>query len=240
MSAGLAAVPAHDEWLAATESAWAQRMRFEKRRREYRLARWCAKTAVAAMLDDPPPPDLIAIGHLPEGAPAAFVADEPFPLRISMTDRADWAVCVIGPSGVEVGCDLELVEPRSAAFVRDYFVPAEQQVALHEGMADPVLTNVIWSAKESALKVLRTGLRRDTRSVVVELEHRDPAGWSPLTVRTSEGDLFAGWWRRFGEFVLTIAADEPTGPPEALDDPIALASATPGHSWMESVGRSSS
>jgi len=90
--------------------------------------------------------------------------------RISMTDRAGWAVCAIAPPGIEVGVDLELVESRSTLFVQDYFTDAERRVALTGESADPLLTNLIWSAKESALKVLRTGLRRDTRSVEITLE----------------------------------------------------------------------
>src|SRR2546421_626349 len=74
--------------------------------------------------------------------------------------------------------------------------------------------NLIWSAKESALKVLRTGLRRDTRSVAVSLTAASGAagggaeggGWWPLAVRCGPGPAIQGWWRRDGEFVLTVAA----------------------------------
>lgn len=232
LSLGLESVPAGDAWLTAREGAWAARMRYPKRLSEYRMARWCAKSAVAATLCDPPDPGVIEIGHLPEGAPAAYVKGEEFPRRISMTDRADWAVCAVAPPGIEVGCDLELVEPRTPAFVRDYFVPEEQDLALTAGEADPLLTNLIWSAKESALKVLRTGLRRDTRSVRVELLGLDGAGWCPMTVRTADGQRFPGWWQRFGPFLLTIACSDATGEPDALDKPPALDSATPGHSWL--------
>lgn len=233
LSADMGSVPDGNEWLSPREAAWAAQMEYPKRRLEYRMARWCAKSAVASTFTRAPEFAAIEIGHLPEGAPAANVLGDPFPLRISMTDRADWAVCAIAPTGVEVGCDLELVEPRSVAFVRDYFVPEEEAVALVDGTADPLLANLIWSAKESALKVLRTGLRRDTRTVVVELgEARDP-GWQPLTVRSTEGDAFPGWWRQFGPFVLTVACSEPTSAPESLADPPGLASAAPGHSWME-------
>ena len=196
LSLGIQAVPPGDDWLSPKELAWAGRMRFPKRLSEYRLARWCAKTAIAAILEEPPPPSEIEIGHLPEGAPAGYVSGHALPLRISMTDRADWAVCVIGPSGVEVGCDLELVEPRSGAFVRDYFVSSEQRAAFVDGVADPLVSNAIWSAKESALKVLRTGLRRDTRSVVVDLGTGDPGDWTPLRVDTMDARSFPGWWRR--------------------------------------------
>jgi len=232
LSMGLGSVPAGDDWLTPREAAWAQRMRFPKRRSEYRMARWCAKNAVAALSTPPPPWHDIEIGHLPEGAPAAYIGGAPYPRRISMTDRADWAVCAVGPDGVEVGCDLELVEPRSTAFVRDYLVPVEQELALRDGTVDPVMANLIWSAKESALKVLRTGLRRDTRSVTVSVETGDDGSWLPLEVMTVEGERFAGWWRRFGDFLLTICGDGATAPPQTIIEPAPLATAEPGHAWL--------
>jgi len=50
-----------------------------------------------------------------------------------MTDRADWAVCLASTETVALGCDLELVEPRSDGFVADYLTPAEQEFVLGSG-----------------------------------------------------------------------------------------------------------
>jgi 4'-phosphopantetheinyl transferase len=82
--------------------------------------------------------------------------------------------------------------------------------------------------------VLRTGLRRDTRSVEVSLPDA-PAldGWSPMTVRAAEGATFPGWWRCYGTFVLTVAATEPFPPPRPLVDPPGLATAVPAHAWLD-------
>lgn len=98
-------------------------------------------------------------------------------MDVSLTDRAGWAVCLVGPegelSGGTLGVDLEAVEPRSRGFVADYLTAYEQ--AYVSGQGDPgsegwdAAANLLWSAKESALKVLRVGLRADTRSVEVTL-----------------------------------------------------------------------
>jgi 4'-phosphopantetheinyl transferase len=223
-------VPVDDEWLSVREQLWLDRMRFPKRRLEYRLARWGAKAAVAAAFEGSLPGP-VEIGHLPEGAPAGYVAGTEIPRRISMTDRAGWAVCAVAPPGVEVGVDLELVEPRSPAFVRDYFTPAEQAMIGSE--ADPVVANLVWSAKESVLKVLRTGLRRDTRSVEITGGAVGEGIWVPFTA-TADGDSrsFTGWWRRYGPFLLTFAADALTPPPRVLDGR-SLERAEPVHSWLE-------
>ena len=91
----------------------------------------------------------------------------------------------------------------------------------------------MWCGKESALKVLRTGLRRDTRSVEVSFPEGGAVdGWAPMSVRAVEGTVFPGWWQRFGAFVLTVAATEPFAPPRPLLDPPGLATAAPAHSWL--------
>ena len=79
---------------------------------------------------------------------------------------------------------------------------------------------MLWSAKESALKALHEGLRRDTRSVVVK-----PAAlcggeaWSSLEVHSIEGECFHGWWREKGGEVQTVVADASFSPPIQLQAP---------------------
>jgi 4'-phosphopantetheinyl transferase len=81
----------------------------------------------------------------------------------------------------------------------------------------PLLATLIWSAKESALKCLREGLRRDTRSVLVSVGGAGKSGWSSLTVRCLESSrLFYGWWRSAGGYVQTVTAELPAGEPLEL------------------------
>jgi 4'-phosphopantetheinyl transferase len=235
-------LPGHDDWLTPPEAERLQSFRYTKRREEARLGRWTAKRAIATSLgQDPDDVALLrelVIRNASDGAPEVFVDGDPAPLRISMTDRADWAVCTVIDAQVEVGCDLELVEPRTTRFVRDWFTTAECDYVLARPDEHDLLANLIWSAKESALKVLRTGLRRDTRSVEVTLHDRDPAdGWAPLSVEIDGVDVFDGWWRSFGEFVLSYACAVGTQPPNTLVDPSPLESAVPAHSWMASPRR---
>ncbi len=221
------------EWLSPVETAWAGRMRFAKRRDEFLVARWTAKAALAAVAglpDDEATLRRLEVRHAPSGAPLAHLDGRRLDLAVSLTDRAGWAVCLVGGAAA-VGCDLELVEPRSPAFVADYLTDAEARYV--RAAPDAHLTaNLVWSAKESALKVLGTGLRRDTRSVEVTLARAAAGGWAELVVRTAEGAVFPGWWRRFGEFVLTVAATDPVSPPVALEEPPALAGARPAHTWL--------
>jgi 4'-phosphopantetheinyl transferase len=238
LSQGMADVPADDAWLSPREAAWVARMRFPKRRSEFRLGRWTAKVALALYLGRGRSVEelsAIEIDRAPDGAPSPLVDGRPGAAYVTMTDRADQAVCLAGPPGTALGCDLELVEPRSDAFVADYLTPAEQRLvnAAADEDARALLANLVWSGKESALKVLRTGLRRDTRSVSVSFpEEPGTDGWTPMSVRAEEGTVFPGWWQRFGAFVLTVAATGPFAPPRPLVDPPGLATAVPAHAWM--------
>lgn len=235
-SAGMAEIDPSDAWSDEALRTRLSLMPYPKRRLEARLGRWTAKGAVARMVgldaSDPAALASVLIRNALDGAPEVRVAATTKPLTIAMTDRADWAACAVVEGRTRIGCDLELVEPRSASFVRDYFTPAEQALVVGSGEHD-LMANLIWSAKESALKVLRTGLRRDTRTVEVALNDGNVDGWSPFVVNDIEGGVFPGWWIRYGEFVLTIAAAAPSAPPVSFLDPPPLASAVPAHSWME-------
>jgi len=150
----------------------------------------------------------------PDGAPEALLGGRPAPVGVSISHRAGLAVCLVAPPGAAAGCDLELVEPRAGAFARDFFTRAELALveATGAGRRDLAVT-LVWSAKESALKALRQGLRLDTREVEVslDLDACPELGWRPLAVGRGTR-AFGGWWRPAGRCVLT-AVLEPAGPP---------------------------
>ena len=86
-------------------------MRFAKRRDDWRLGRWTAKRALAAYLNLPSNPQTLAdieIRPAPSGAPEVFVANKPAAVTISLSHRGGVAACAVAPSGMELGCDLEM------------------------------------------------------------------------------------------------------------------------------------
>ena len=81
--------------------------------------------------------------------------------------------------------------------------------------------------------MLETGLRRDTRSVEVDvLEMDGDRRWARPAVGAEEGTRFPGWWRRYGDFLLTVVTDADTSPPTTMEEPPRLAAAVPSHSWL--------
>lgn len=228
------------EWMTPGERSALSRLKYTKRRVEFLTRRWTSKRAVASVLGRGLTPAALAaieIRHHFSGAPWVAVDGQPAAIDISISDRAGWAVCLVGPPGADgpLGVDLELVEPRSDGFVGDFFT-ARECAAVHRlaaGEERDVAANLIWSAKEAALKVLKVGLRADTRDVEVEIDWQcRPDGWAALATTHRDGSAFHGWWRRDGVFLLTLARREPFAPPEPLQGGTALADAVPVHSWL--------
>ena len=187
-------VPLDDDWLAPAELARASQFRSPKRRADFRLGRWTAKRAIAEYLgrrfED------IEIQVKPSGAPDTPGAS------ISISHRAGSALCAVGPVGAAIGCDLEFIEPRSAPFINDYLTFEERRLVRLSNNRD-LYANLIWSAKESALKATGEGLTADPRDVEIRLLDRAAPGWRRLTAGP-----FRGWWAQAGRFVRTIVSDQ--------------------------------
>jgi 4'-phosphopantetheinyl transferase len=221
-------VPTVDDWLSPNEQALQKAMRFAKRRSDWRLGRWTAKNALALYflyLKLPADPQVLAsieIRSASTGAPEAYWGNQPAAATISLSHRAGIAACAVTMPGVELGCDLEMVELRSDAFVADYFTTAEQSFIAQASVADRArLLAMLWSAKESTLKALHEGLRLDTRSVIVipGSARFDLHGWSAMQVRHANHRTFCGWWQQAEGIVRTVVAAPPPKPPLRLHFP---------------------
>ena len=229
-------LPAANDWLSAGERLRLDGMRFAKRHADWRLGRWTAKCALAAYLNLPTDPESLAtieIRPALSGAPEVFLTNQPAEVAISISHRAGVAACVVTLAEAEVGCDLEIVEPRSDAFISDYFAAEEQELIARTPLAErTLLVALLWSAKESALKALRAGLRLNTCSVIVRPAlwrpvrsgraeglavafpvSPAPDRWQPLQVVHEGGQVFHGWWQHTGDLVRTMVACPSPAPP---------------------------
>jgi 4'-phosphopantetheinyl transferase len=189
-------VPASDAWLSSEELSQLAGLEVAKRRADFRLGRWTARRALAAVLgpDSGADPPQFLIRAAEDGAPEAFFrSQEPVPWVLSISHSHGLAVAAVaarGQSGeTRLGCDVERIEPRSDELVEQFFTQSEQAKlrVVHDGQQALVAT-LIWSAKESALKATRTGLRADTRSVEVDWEDV-PLSETFVPLRAAVGDL---------------------------------------------------
>jgi 4'-phosphopantetheinyl transferase len=233
-----ACVPGEDDWLSDSEIAVQGKLRFAKRRADWRLGRWTAKRALSACLNLPAARQAfreIEVRAAASGVPEAYLSNQRADVTISLSHSSGRAVCAVAVGRVALGCDLEAIEPRSAAFIADYLDAAEQAcLAGTPPGTQSSLATLLWSAKESALKALGVGLRLDTRSVVVgplDEISREFQGitsvraafvpgsdndWKRLYVHCPGGAVFQGWWKSVDNWVRTVTMAPPTNVPITL------------------------
>jgi 4'-phosphopantetheinyl transferase len=216
-------VPSDLDWLSSEEHRHLARLRIEKRRHDWLLGRWTAKSALLQspyFLGSGTAPEDLTVWQAADGAPEALFRGRALPLTLSISHRSGRGLCVLAPKALLVGCDLETVEARSPAFLQDYFTP-DEQTALRVAPAndrDRVAT-LFWGAKESALKALRLGLRADTRRIGVELPARsgEDHTWRSLVVRDTESDRgFGGWFRMLEGLALVVVTSPRSEAPVSL------------------------
>jgi 4'-phosphopantetheinyl transferase len=193
-------------------------LRFGPRRAAWRLGRWTAKAALGAWFGVPPA--AVEVLAASDGAPEAWLHGARAPVSLSLTHRGDRGLAVIIDAPGAVGCDLELIEPRSGAFIREWLTVAEQElVSACDEPRQALVANLIWTAKEAAAKVRREGLRLDLRAAVVTFSEgrAETGGWRPVQVGWGDdAAATAGWWRGEPGWVMTIAAAPAPSAPSVL------------------------
>lgn len=203
-------------WLGSTELQKLSSLRFPKRREEWLLGRWAAKSLAHSLpgyrqfaLSD------LEVRNSPDGSPHLWLPEgEPAPDCLSISHSHQLALVAMTPGpALRIGADLEKIEPRSHEFVEDYFTSAERsRVDSLPAEARDTVSTLIWSAKESMLKALQVGLRWDTRQVeVFKVQGLAPmldesGSWQGLQVGDPKpaGRHWAGWWQRRDDFLMTI------------------------------------
>jgi 4'-phosphopantetheinyl transferase len=208
--------------LSPREQALLGGLGFPARRRKWLLGRVAAKRLVrqspglSALADSD-----VSVLNRPSGEPYVVLAGRgEWESAISLSHRrAVGMAAVPSAPSAHIGADLEIVEPRAPALVRQFFTDSEAALVAASGPARDEIVARIWSAKEAVLKLLGLGLRLDTRAIEVALAGPSfagcPAGWEPIEVKL--GALPAAVnppkalrvvWRREGGYVLTVALGE--------------------------------
>lgn len=174
-------LPPADSFLSASESAYLQTLRAEKRKGDWLGGRFALKTLLAREsgllpVGSLPPeggnyaaPEMSAaalsvlkqidVVKLPSGAPQVFIGAVPDARSVSITHSGGWAVAAASAPQTFLGIDLEKIEPRSRAWAEDFFTQEEKGPA-----TDAYLTK-IWTQKEAVVKLLGRGLSLNTREI---------------------------------------------------------------------------
>lgn len=213
-------VPAEagEDFLSPAEQRKLSGFRFPKRREDWLLGRRAAKALLLGLPEyGRYSPEEIEVLNTPAGVPyirlPGVVAS---PDRISISHSNHFAFCLLASGAqVNMGADLEKIEPRAQALVEDFFTPAEREwVGFYRAGDRDLAVTLVWSAKEAMLKALGIGLGLDTRRVEVcrvdglPSGGGDPDGWLELPVREVDRQPrrhWAAWWRQRGGFVMTVA-----------------------------------
>jgi 4'-phosphopantetheinyl transferase len=192
-------------------------LKLSKRRNEWLLGRWTAKHLLQACLERDLnvhlPLSAIGIYNDAHGAPVAMVdcgcQIVEWAISISHSHTCGFATA-LPDATIGLGADIEQIEPRDWRFVEDYFMQDEiERVCTAPIEQRDKLIAAIWSAKEAALKALRLGLTIDTRRVHCAIDPciRSDRDWLEfnITCAWKGTETLRGWWRSWGEYVLTVA-----------------------------------
>ncbi len=203
-------------WLTRSERERIKGFRFEKRRQDWLLGRWAAKRLVLDVAGLPASAvGRVEIASAADGAPLPLLDGRPYPMTLSLSHSNGRALCAATREGVALGCDIERVDSRDAAF-GDTFLTACERDRVAAAADGDLTTTAIWSLKESALKALRKGLSVDTRYVKVRLTGGPSnAGWAAARIDIAGGGSFDGLWATRGGFVISLAAEGDLAAPVA-------------------------
>jgi 4'-phosphopantetheinyl transferase len=233
--------------LSPSELARYTAFRFPKRRDEWLLGRWAAKSLAHSLpAYQEYALDQIEIINTPEGAPQIqFLDGSQAPGCLSLSHSGQLAVSALTvDQGIRLGIDLEKIEARTESFVLDYFTATECRLLENfQGKVRAEAVTLIWSAKEAMLKALGVGLRQDTRSVEVRglegLPYAAGLDWNKIEIGepNPQGRVWSAWWQRRGEYILSLAGYVAT---QAEIQPVRLVEKQPkgflGH-HVDEVGR---
>jgi 4'-phosphopantetheinyl transferase len=214
-------VPDKNDWLSPREHSILSGLHVPKRRNDWRLGRWTAKQACRIFKPDlfPDMTQMEIIAADDGGPDVYFAAEGRAPVSLSISHSNGRGMSAVALDGIAVGCDLERIETKSLDFFEDYFTPEE--ISFCSRMTEsfyPVACYLVWSAKESCLKVLREGLRRDTRSIRIEAQLPSGEGawarWTGHCRITSR--TFYGFWKQDDGFMYAIGSENPDAMPREL------------------------
>lgn len=213
-----------DGLLSEGEEAYFVELQSDRRRSDWLLGRWTAKQLLQAVIMESSGIHLqlceISIYNDDQGAPYSVytVPQCNHVSSLSISHSKEIGFCaVVERSSWPIGADIEQIDEQDESFVSRFFTRPE--IDLLERAPTWKLATLVtatWCAKEAALKSLGLGLTADTRSVtcLVDPLPDSPRAWASFSIQWEKTHLgrptppLNGWWRKIGDFVLTLATGE--------------------------------
>ncbi|MFN3201150.1 MAG: SDR family NAD(P)-dependent oxidoreductase [Bradymonadia bacterium] len=166
-----------DDTLTPEERAEWARLRHPDRRMDWLAGRMAAKSLVCDYVRDfmgqGIDPERVQITRTEAGQPVVrFHPPEKAPgrppaLTISHSSGTALAVLALSPN-LRPGVDIERVQPRSEAFIADYFTEAEAALEIPGAISRDERITALWALKEAVTKALGTGLAVSTSDITIE------------------------------------------------------------------------
>jgi phosphopantetheinyl transferase len=107
---------------------------------------------------------------LQETSGKPFLQDSSADISISHSNGIGWAA--LNHNG-RIGIDVEQIEERSSAFLRDWFTEGEQRLCEENTSETKLLHTIVWTIKEALSKLLGTGFRIHPKCFEVQSINRE-------------------------------------------------------------------
>lgn len=129
-----------------------------KRKNSYLLGRVAAKHAISNFLKINIKPNEV---HIDSGVFSFPVVRFSHPVQVSISHCQNIAIALAYDESHPLGVDLEQIDEKKADVIKSGLNPEELQLARSLNIAESVALTIIWSARESVSKILKTGITID-------------------------------------------------------------------------------
>lgn len=194
-------VPPAEDFLTKRELETYKAFKIEKRKKEWLGGRYALKKLACELFNF----DIkyMEVNNLPSGQPILLVPGGT-KLPVSITHSGPYAAAAIALTGQAIGIDIEAIEQRSAAWVKQCFDKREIS-----SKSAPFLTE-LWAKKEAVLKFLGLGLKlscTDINFVFGKLEFKGKA--LDIWAREGSPNITLTVQDLEGSYKLALATEEP-------------------------------
>ncbi len=205
----------HLEWLHPSERQVYETFRFEKRKNDWLTGRWTAKNLLKDTWFNNLNLEYIEIKAGENRAPFVYINNVLSKKNITISHSQGMAFCASSPEHISIGCDMEKIESRSPHFITDYYTDFEINKINshpHTKYSKETLFTIFWSAKESVMKVLRTGMKlHPHRLEVTSIAPNNHKGFRLMVKHADTGIKYYGWGQVSGEMVFVMMSDRRIG-----------------------------